>query len=158
MLRRLVGFASRQVPACVRAMPGRPPRGHCPREVPRRPQSSGRRRSRTLWLSARDRVDAACFQASGLVRRVPRPAGRERSSRIDRISTASPISRSSPKLARKTAWTKSGSQGSYSALVRHATRAARRPSRGRRDGLANGTQYFAHRRSMSRHMYCPFAR
>src|ERR671911_122238 len=79
-----------------------------------------------------------------------RSPDRPRESRISRISTASPISRSSAKLALKTARTNSGSHGSD--FARQATRAASRPSRGKREGLANGIPYPSHSRSRSRHM------
>jgi len=57
--------------------------------------------------------------------------------------------RSSAKLAWNTARTKSPHQGSAAAV--QATRAARRLGRGKTLGRWNGSPYFAHGRSRSRH-------
>lgn len=81
-----------------------------------------------------------------------RPPGSPRESSIARISAASPISRSSAKLARKTARVNRAIQGSDAAFARQATLAAATPLRGKRKGFANGMPWPEHRRSMSRHM------
>ena len=65
------------------------------------------------------------------------------------------MSASSEKFPRYTERTKRPIQGSDSAAS--VTRAGRMPFRGNFDGFRKGMPRFAHWRSMSRHMYAPFA-